>query len=213
MAQGDQTDFLSRLTRTLPTGWFPSSAPVLQSVLSGIAQSFADIFSLAGFIASQARLRTASGAWLDAAVYDYLGLSFSRAAGESDASFRARAMAAILVNRNTRAAVRGALLNLTGQQPQIFEPRFTADAGGYGTVGTAYNAAGGWGSYRMPFQFFITAYRPAAGSAFTATDAQIQAAVVSVLPAAVVAWIRIVDPSAIGSLLDINFYLDKSTMA
>ncbi|MBB3175599.1 hypothetical protein FHR90_003461 [Endobacter medicaginis] len=150
MAPGDQPDFLSRLRSTLPTGWFPSSAPVLTSVLSGIAQAFADLFSLAGFIASQARLKTASGAWLDAAVFDYLGLSFSRAAGETDASFRARAMAAILVARNTRAAVKNALLTLTGQQPLIFEPRNTMDAGGYGTTGTAYNAAGGWGSYDTP---------------------------------------------------------------
>ena len=178
----------------------------------GIAQAFADLYAFLQFIASQARLKTASGPWLDAAVYDYLGSSIARAAGETDAAFRARAMRTILIARNTRSAVAGILESLTGNVPSIFEPRNTADAGGYGTRALGYGAAGGYGSYLTPFQVFVTAYRPVAASGLVASDADIYAAVHSVLPAAVVAWVQIENLNGAGNLLDVNFILNQSKL-
>lgn len=93
---------------------------------------------------------------------------------------------------------------------------YASFAGGGG--GLAYGAAGGWGSLGLPLQFFVTAYRPVGqgialvsgwncdaggycqGSLAYAdlsmmqgriTDADIYAAIASVLPAGTIAWTRI----------------------
>lgn len=90
----------------------------------------------------------------------------------------------------------------------------SAGAGG----GIAYGTAGGWGNLNLPFQFFITAYR-SVGAGITSvagwnvnmggygvgtteyadlsmiqgqvTDTDINAAIVDVLPVAVIGWTRI----------------------
>ena len=62
-----------------------------------------------------------------------------------------------------------ALVDLTGRIPAIFEPRNPMDTGGLGYVGMTagtglgMNVAGGLGSMALPFQFFVTAYRPVGG--------------------------------------------------
>lgn len=82
----------------------------------------------------------------------------------------------------------------------------------------AYGVAGGWGNLALPFQFFVTAYRPLGvgigyasgwacggggyGQGFLeyanlammqgqVTDADICAVIASVLPVGVIAWTRI----------------------
>jgi hypothetical protein len=58
-------------------------------------------------------------------------------------------------------------------------------------VGTlAYGEAGGYGSYQMPGEFFITAFRPNDG-AHVATDAQIYARIASIIPAGSRAWVAL----------------------
>jgi hypothetical protein len=86
--------------------------------------------------------------------------------------------------------------------------------------GVAYNGAGGWGSFELPFQCFITAYRPAAAGIATitgwggaaggygqgaieyasmemvqgqVTDEDIYQAVADVLPVAAIGWTRIIN--------------------
>src|SRR5581483_9148531 len=87
----------------------------------------------------------------------------------SDASFRLRIIANLLAAKNTRASIAAAVRSLTGNAPGIFEPANTSDTGGYGwsgmSVGTGlgYGVAGGYGSLLLPFQAFITAYRPHGG--------------------------------------------------
>ncbi len=115
------------------------------------------------------------------------------------------------------------LQDLTGRAPRVFEPGRTTDTGGYASLnggggGMAYGVAGGWGSLDLPFQCFITAYRPTgSGIAEVAgwggpsgaygqgaieyaslamvqgqvTDADIYAAVADVLPVAAIGWTRI----------------------
>jgi hypothetical protein len=53
-----------------------------------------------------------------------------------------------------------ALTDLTGRAPAIFEPQRPADTGSWDGPTLAYNTAGGYGSLLLPFQYFITAYRP-----------------------------------------------------
>ena len=107
---------------------------------------------------------------------------------------RSRISTALNRERGTRAAVVSAVLDATGQAPAIFEPARTQDTGGWGGAGGAafaYGAAGGWGSLALPFQLFVTAYRPQ--GADSSNDAAIYAAVAGVLPAGVTAWMQITD--------------------
>jgi hypothetical protein len=127
--------------------------------------------------------------------------------------------------RATRSAVEGVLRDLTGRTPLIFEPAWTGDSGGYTSLdgqggGIAYNTTGGWGNLSLPFQCFVTAYRPNVGGIgqvtgwdgfaggygggaieyasldmvqTQVTDADIYSAITGVLPAATIGWTRIID--------------------
>ena len=219
---GDQQDIVGRLKATLPSGWFPDSTPVLDSLLNGLAFGWSWAYGLLRYVLIQTRLATVSDIWLDIAAQDFLGGGITRA-GQSDAAFSARLRREILRSRGTRASVASALSDLTGRQPTIFEPARPSDTGGWGgpgelVTGLAYGTAGGWGSLALPFQCFVTAYRPSgSGIAIVAgwstsaggygigaieygdltmtravvTDSDIFSAVASVMPVATVAWTRI----------------------
>jgi len=160
---GDQNDMVARLRAVLPTGWFPDDTPVLNAVLSGLAESWAWLYGLVGYAASQTRLATASDGWLDLIARDYGGARWAREPAESDTAFRARIGSNLQRLRGTRAAVAGALTALTGRAPAIFEPAYPPDTGGWNSAGLGFNSAGGWGSLALPYQCFITAYRPTGG--------------------------------------------------
>lgn len=220
---GDQADFLRRLRTVLPARWFPDVAPVLDSLLSGLASGWTVIYGSLQFVRAQTRIATASGVWLDIIGRDFFGLSLSRRPDEGDASYRRRIQLELFRERGTRAAVTSVLSDLTGRSPVIFEPARTTDTGGYGSAaaaatGLSYGVAGGWGSLQLPFQSFVMAYRPAgSGIALVSgwgqgaggygignieygnldmiegqvTDADIMAAVASVLPIASTVWLAI----------------------
>ena len=99
-----------------------------------------------------------------------------------------------------------------GIGPSIFEADRVPDTGAYGCPTLGYGAAGAWGSLALPFQVFVIARRPeATGISAIAgygtagplaraslsqisgqvTDADIAASVISVLPTASTAWLRI----------------------
>ena len=170
---GDQADMLGRLKALLPARWFPgpdgtgaSQSPILDGVLSGVAWMLSWEFSLLSFVKLQTRIATATDVFLDIIALDFFGPDFTRD-GQSDAGFRARILASLFAQRVTRAALVARLVALTGQTPVIFEPANTTDTGGWGTPGMAagtgfgYGVAGGWGNLDLPFQFFVTAFRPA----------------------------------------------------
>jgi hypothetical protein len=214
---GDTNDFLSRLKMVLPTGWFADTTPVLDAVLTGFAGVWSQIFSLIGFVKAQSRIATAAGIFLDIAAVDYLGVALPRRSAESDSSYSLRIRLNLLMPKATRASVVQAIVNLTGRSPNIFEPLNPTDTGGYNSL-MGYNSVGGYGSFNLPYQFFVTAYRPndmpinntgaycigpggygAAPMSFssvqeftgTVTDADIYAAISSVLPVSTIAWTNI----------------------
>lgn len=166
---GDATDFRQRLRAALPRGWFPDTAPILDALLSGLASAWESVYGLLQFVRAQARIRTASGIWLDFIAADFFGLAMRRGTAETDAQFRAHILLELLRERATRAALISALTDLTGNAPAVFEPTRATDTGGYGftgmTTGTglAYNTAGGYGSLLLPFQCFVKASRPSGG--------------------------------------------------
>lgn len=216
MAIGDAADMQSRLQLTLPGGWFGDSTPVLDATLAGFAAAFAFCFSLLSYVQQQTRIATATDVNLDLVAQDFFASGLSRNPGEGDAVFRARIQQNLLAPAATRSALVRKLALLTGKTPIVFEPANALDTGGYGIdASLAYGAAGGWGSLALPYQFFVTAFRPEGGAiahaagygspaggydvglieyvnpsmqTATVSDAEIYAATASALPVGATAW-------------------------
>lgn len=218
MATGDQADFEVRVKSTLPR-WFGDANPYLDAVIAGLANSHSFIYSLYAYEKSQTRIKTATDGWLDLIAGDFFGTSLTRQANQSDESFRGRIIINMFRERATRNGIIKVLQDLTGKTPFIFEPKRPLDTGAYGAPNTGYSAAGGYGSVLLPYQAFVTAYRPAGsgipnvagygvstGAYSTAsqlewaslsqvtgavTDADIYSAIDSVKPEATIIWTRI----------------------
>jgi hypothetical protein len=215
---GDQPDMLARIKAVLPIRWFPDTTPVLAGLLNGLACGWSWVYSLWAYVQAQTRIATATDVWLDIIAYDFFGSRLQRRAGQSDDAFRHLIQSDLLREHGTRQAIISAVQDLTGRAPSVFEPMRTTDTGGYAVGGVGYGAGGGWGSMALPFQCFVTAYRPTGsgialvsgwGSSVGAygtgaieyaslamvqgqvTDADIAAAVADVLPVASIAWTRI----------------------
>lgn len=195
---GDQEDILKRLKAVLPP-WFGTDTPIMDAVLSGPAKAFSSIYTLVQYAILQTRIATATDGWLDIIARDFFALGFRRRKLEPDATYRSRILDEILRARSTREAVSKALFDLTGVEPDIFEPARIADTGALGVLAPASFALSGliegqiglsvdstiitvdsdiatvdsgsvtttlktyqgfYGSYNLPCQFFVTAYRP-----------------------------------------------------
>ncbi|MDR3525396.1 MAG: hypothetical protein P4L66_14995 [Acetobacteraceae bacterium] len=214
---GDAQDMLARLKATLPKTWFPDSTPILDGLLSGMAQLWAHLYGQLCFTRLQTRLATATGGFLDAISKDFLGTLLPRRLSEPDAAFRVRIQKELVRERNTRNAVVSVLTDLTGRTPEVFEPSRPADTGGYG-IGSGYGLVGGWGSLALPYQCFVTAYRAHSSGIATVAgyggptggygtgaieyaslsmiqgqiaDSDIEAAITRVMPCSAIAWTRI----------------------
>jgi hypothetical protein len=160
---GDQSEMQARLRAALPNGWFADDAPILSGVLAGLADAWAWLYAMLAYVRLQTRIATATDGWLDLMARDYGGPTWARQTGETDAAFRTRIRANLQRLRGTRAALIASLTQLTGRTPVIFEPGYPPDTGGYGSIGLGWNTAGGWGSLALPYQCFVTAYRPSGG--------------------------------------------------
>ncbi len=156
---GDAPDIVARLKAVLPPRWFADETPVLDAMLAGLAASWTWFYALLGYVRAQVRIATASDIWLDIIAQDFFGSRILRRANELDDALRRRIQHELVRERCTRAAVISVLADLTGRVPQIFEPARPADTGGYG-AGIGWGVAGGWGSLALPFQCFVTAFRP-----------------------------------------------------
>lgn len=163
MATGDAADFTARLRAALPARWFPDDAPILTGVLAGFATSFSSIYDALAYAKLQTRLLTVTDRFLDFFAADYFGTLLRRRSAEADGPLRARIYRELLRPRNTRAAMVQALSDLTGKVPVIFEFARPGDTGGYNVGGVGYGAGGAYGSLTMPYQAFVTAYRPSGG--------------------------------------------------
>jgi hypothetical protein len=209
---GDPPDMAARMQAVLPARWFGDAAPLLRAVLAGLGTCWSIMYGLLQTVRAQARIATASGGFLDMISADFFGTALPRRNAEADTLFRVRIDQELLRPRATRAALALALTELTGNPPVIFEPARTSDTGGYSLGGVGYGVAGGWGSLQLPYQVFVTAFRPAGGGiallagygtggiagygdlsmvTTVVSDADIQQAVTQILPAASIAWMNI----------------------
>ena len=160
---GDQNDMQTRLLAALPNGWFPDEAPILSGLLSGLANAWGWLYSLLAYVRLQTRIATATDGWLDLIARDYGGRAWGRQTGETDTAFSIRIRRNLQALAATRAALIAALTNLTGRTPMVFEPAYPPDTGGLNTGWLGWNTVGGWGTLTLPYQCFVTAYRPAGG--------------------------------------------------
>jgi hypothetical protein len=215
---GDSSDILARFKAVLPIRWFSDSTPILDSLLSGLAWAWSWAYSLLDYVRMQTRIATATDVWLDVIAGDLFGSRLQRDAGQSDDAFRALIESSLLREHGTRQAIIAAVEGLTGRAPMIFEPMRTTDTGGYAIGGVGFGAGGGWGSLSLPFQCFVTAYRPSgSGIALVSgwgdpvgaygtgaleyaslamvqgqvTDSDIDMAIADVMPVAAIAWTSI----------------------
>src|ERR1700710_2857340 len=83
----DQTDFMGRLLRLLPAGWFPAAAPRLGAVLQAPALMFSLIYGMTVFAKAQQRVASATGAFLDLAAQDFFGSALPRLEYELDPAY------------------------------------------------------------------------------------------------------------------------------
>jgi hypothetical protein len=216
---GDAADMMARLASLLPLRWFPDGTPVLSAVLAGLADGWAWLYAMLGYAQQQTRIATATDTFLALVSQDCFAATLPRRTGESDASFRARIQSELLRPRASRPALVAALSSLTGRTPVVFEPMRPADTGAYG-IALGYGVAGGWGSLALPFQAFVTAFRPLGigvpnvagwgspaagwgrGAAEYASrpmveaqvpDADIASAIARTMPVAAIGWTRLSD--------------------
>lgn len=177
---GDQADIVGRLKAVITSTWFPntsqgqlSNSPVLDGLLNGVAWVWAQTYSLLQFAKLQTRIATASGVFLDIIALDFFGSFIKRRNAELDNSFRVRIKKELFREKATRAGLIKALTDLTGRVPGVFEPAYPLDTGGYGRTGMpagtglGYGVAGGYGCLLLPFQYFLTPYRPTGGGIAT----------------------------------------------
>jgi hypothetical protein len=146
--------------QNLPSGWFDPDGPVVKALLAAYADPAAYNFSQLLFDAQQARLATASGAFLDMLADDFLGKGlFKRRAAETDTSYRARIKTEILRPRATRQAIINAVESLTGTTVTVFEPNNVRDVGGYSDGSFAWGRSR-WGTLSRPYEFFMDVELP-----------------------------------------------------
>ena len=168
---GDTNDVLTRLQRALPRGWFPAVSPSRDVLLSAPAYLGSFVYGLIQFAHAQLRIQTASGGWLDLMSYDFFRGGLPRQPGQLDASFAAAIMRQLQAPGATRPALIANLETLTGNVPVVVEPWRPADVGSYSDGITdvvqlpAYYGygSGAYGSLELPYQLFVTAYRPIGG--------------------------------------------------
>src|SRR5574337_63408 len=102
---GDAAGFAGRLRAVLPTRWFPDQAPVLDTLLNGLAWCWATLFDCLTYVRQQSRISTAGDVWLDAIADDYFAPSECRRDGQPDDRYRSRILRNLLRERGTRQAL------------------------------------------------------------------------------------------------------------
>lgn len=216
---GDQADIFARLRGLLPASWLPQGqTPVADALLQGPAWGISNAYAQQTYAALQERIKTATDAWLDIISGDFFGTTLPRLPNEPDGAFRARILANLFIKGPTLRGMNAVLKLITGRAPTIFEPSRPDDSGAWDSA-LYFDAAGGWGD-PLPYQSFVTVYRPAGNAqdlgewdtyrfsfdqnaywsdapVTDVTDASLIAAVESTRALGTVIWMRIADQPVI----------------
>jgi hypothetical protein len=156
MAAGDQSDMVARLRRALPP-WFglDGDAPVFDAFLSGAASALTWLYGLYTFARQQVRVATSTGGWLELSAGDVSGDTLPRFAGETDAAYSRRIRLEPLRDRNTVVAIKKAVFDITGIEPDVYEGFDLFTNGAIDAPNLAYSAAGRWSSTSLPLCVFV----------------------------------------------------------
>src|SRR6185503_12487721 len=100
MATGESRDIVNRVKRLIPHRWFSYAAPLRDAILGGLSDTASSFYDLILYAQQQARIKTASGPFLDMIAYEYLGRFLLRG-DSSDQVFRQQILATILQERVT----------------------------------------------------------------------------------------------------------------
>lgn len=128
-------DFANRLVQVFPPWSSPDSRSpggTVYGLFETMGEGLSFLDSAFAYACDATRIQTAQNGALDLASQDYFGSALPRLAGETDDSFRARILAAMLPAGATRAAVTAAVAKVTGSQPRVIEPWRPADTGVWG---------------------------------------------------------------------------------
>lgn len=215
MATGDQADIFARIRSLVPSSWIPAGAPIAEALFQGPAWALSTIYSQIAYAKLQARIKTATDGYLDLISADFFGQSLPRLTNEQDGAFRARILANLFIKGPTRGSMSAVIEAITGRKPDIFEPSNPTDSLGLDGAFFWDTGAGKWGD-PLPYQSFVTAYRPSGENTSLAeldswrmswdsfgawsdiqsaqiTDAAIFAAVESTRALGTTVWLRIAD--------------------
>lgn len=155
---GDINDLFARLKAQIPGSWFKVSSN-FDATLQGSAWALSTIYAQITYANLQTRIATATDGYLDLISNDFFGTSLPRLTNETDGAFRARILANLFVKGPTRSNMSAVLTLITGRTPDIFEPSNTTDSGGWDGGFYWDTGVGKWGA-PMPYQSYVTAYRP-----------------------------------------------------
>ncbi len=201
----------ARILRLLPPSWFSGRLHAALAAGAGNALTMArDAISEAR---RQARIATASGAWLDIIAHDFFGHALRRRQMPDDA-LRAAIIARFGRERSTLRGLAAAVGDAGASVIRIIEPGVPSLSTSYGAGGHAYGV-GLYGSTVSPMQVFLQVrrggeqpeswawgygsggygdghmtYAPV-GAGGASSDADIYAEVAAAKAAGVVAWVNI----------------------
>ncbi len=129
-------EWATRLVNTQPAQWFSDAAKspggVLYSIFYAIGEVLQAMQSGLEYAYDSTYLQTAVGAALDTAAVDYLGVSFLRLPGESDAAFSSRIRAGLIVPAATYQAVYDVVAGISSEPPSIIVPWDLSTTGTFG---------------------------------------------------------------------------------
>lgn len=129
-------DYANRMAALFPPNWSSPEARspggVLYAVMGMIGTGLSFENGAVQYAFAATRIQTAMNGALDLASLDFFGDRLPRNPGETDDSYRARILAAIMPAGATRAAVAAAVKAVVGVEPRIIEPWSPRDTGVWG---------------------------------------------------------------------------------
>lgn len=155
--RGGPADLLRRLKSLFPRRWAAPAAPVREAVFGGIGDSLAWLYAQLQTVRGGTRRAGTLGYLLDIDAWGFFQSRILRRPAETDDAWRKRYTDEIFRPRVTPAAIDKALFDLTGRHPIIVEPWNPGQTAAYGF---SYYGSAQYGSLSLPYQFFITAFRP-----------------------------------------------------
>jgi hypothetical protein len=159
--------FAARLADLFPRGWCSDDAKQsgnVYALLLAVGDELQILEQQIQYTLAAQRLQTETFPELDLASEDFLGSSFPRPGGTSDAAFATAIIAQLFQPAATRPALQNAIAALTGFVPRMMEPWNVNDTGAwravsYWNVDTVANPAR-WGNGGLRYQGFIETTPP-----------------------------------------------------